>query len=374
MEDNLNLPNQIGKYQYKGAINSGAFSAVKLVQNVETKEFFACKIIPRKRILSTNLQERFEIEIRIDQQLHHPGIVQIVDLLKDENNFYVIMEFCPNGDFFEFIIDNQKLPEKIAAYYIRQVLETLKYVHSFGIAHRDLKPENLLLDHENNLKISDFGLSRYVNKQGLVDTPCGSPCYASPECLSGQAYDGCKSDIWSCGVILFAALTGKLPWTKRNQQQLFEQIKKGDYKIPDFLSPEAQSFLSGLLTVDCNKRMTIEQALKHPWMKGIKAPKNYSYLQPPHFVSLKQVDKFFDNEVDTDIPKIPEPKSSRQQSYSETVRSISVKTRKLPPIKSRNSIVSESQKARKPVSKLITNPKPLTRLNSSWNKITRIRK
>ena len=326
--DDFVFPKQIGKYLFKGAINSGAFSAVKLVQNLETKEFFACKIIPRKRILSTNLQERFEVEIRIDQQLHHPGIVQIVDLMKDENNFYVIMEFCPKGDFFEFIIDNKKLPEKIAAYYIRQVLETLKYVHSFGIAHRDLKPENLLLDQDNNIKISDFGLSRYVNKQGLVDTPCGSPCYASPECLSGQSYDGCKSDIWSCGVILFAALTGNLPWTKRNQQQLFEQIKKGDYKIPDFLSEEGKSFLTGLLTVDYNKRMTIDEALKHPWMKGIKAPKKYTYLQPSHFVSLKQVDKFFDNEVDTDIPKIPEPKSSRQQSYSDTVRSISVTNRK----------------------------------------------
>ena len=361
----VKIPPTIGKYKFRGTIGEGAFSAVKLVVNMETNEYFAAKIIPRERVRSANLEERFETEIRIDQQLHHPGIVQIVDLLKDNENFYVMMEFCPNGDFFQFIVDSGKLQENVAAYFIRQVLQALKYVHSLGIAHRDLKPENLLLDSQNNLKISDFGLSRYVGQQGLVETPCGSPCYASPECLSGAPYDGCKSDIWSCGVILFAALTGQLPWTKRNQQQLFEQIKRGEYKVPNFVTPEGKDFLQGLMTVDLDKRLTIDQALNHPWMKQAPPQKANFRQQPVNIVSLKQVDRFFDAEVETDIPKVPEPKSTRQQTFMQTVQSISATKKKLPSLKSRvTNIESITMKPRRALSRVVQPSKPLSRIGS----------
>ena len=121
----VSTPKMLGKYQFRGTVGEGAFSIVKLVYNVETREFFACKVIPRSRIMSTSLEERFEAEIRIDQQLHHPGVVQIVDLLKTQENFYVMMEYCPNGDFFQFIVDNGKIPEKEAAYYMKQVLNQI---------------------------------------------------------------------------------------------------------------------------------------------------------------------------------------------------------------------------------------------------------
>jgi len=318
----VDAPNQIGNYQFRGNIGEGAFSIVKLAMNTETKEYFACKIISRQRLFSAQLESRFEVEIRIDQQLHHSGIVQIIDLLKDEKNFYVIMEFCPNGDFFQFIIDNGKLKESVAADYMRQIFDSLKYVHSFSIAHRDLKPENLLLDHNNQIKISDFGLSRYVGKNGLVDTPCGSPCYASPECLSGKSYDGCMSDIWSCGVILYAAMTGQLPWTKRNQQQLFDQIKRGEYTIPNYLTDNCRGFIRGLMTVDISKRLTIEQALEHPWLKTSESIKRPLIYKQPRLVSLKQVDRFFDvdNEIFGENNRINDdrPPTSRQKTFFET--------------------------------------------------------
>ncbi|EAX89772.1 CAMK family protein kinase [Trichomonas vaginalis G3] len=303
----------------------------------ETKQYYACKIIPKNRIVEANLDQRFEAEIRIDQQLHHPGIVQIVDLMKDNSNYYVVMEFCPNGDFFQFIIDNGTIPENIAAFSMKQTLEALQYVHRLGIAHRDLKPENLLLDAQNNIKISDFGLSRYVGQNGLVDTPCGSPCYASPECLSGMPYGGCASDIWSCGVILYAALTGQLPWTKRNQQQLFDQIRAGDYKVPENISDLAKDFLVGLMTVDPAKRFTIEQALNHEWLKI--APAGLSQQKaanPPKLVSLKAVDRFFDYDVDSpDCDVLDSPTTTRGQSFYTVVRELEPQTNKLPKIKTR---------------------------------------
>ncbi|EAY01731.1 CAMK family protein kinase [Trichomonas vaginalis G3] len=353
-------PQTLGNYIFKGSVGEGAFSIVKLVLNQKTKQYYACKVVPRDRLLASSLEERFEVEIRIDQQLHHPGIVQIVDLLKDKNNYYVVMEFCPNGDLFQFIVDNGRLTEDVGAFYMQQILEALKYVHSLGIAHRDLKPENLLLDANNNLKISDFGLSRYVDTNGLVNTPCGSPCYASPECLSGSAYEGCSSDVWSCGVILYAALTGQLPWTKRNQQQLFEQIKRGEYTIPNMLSDECRDFISRLMTVSTSKRMTIDEALKHPWMvKNAHGAVRVDLGEQPKLVSIKKVDKFFgvdNDEDDDDITTANDisPRTARQYSFQEASRVLS-----LPEGKAQAVLKMKQRASGMPVKPKIAKPKPL---------------
>ncbi|OHT07593.1 CAMK family protein kinase [Tritrichomonas foetus] len=298
------IPNRVDQYELRGVIGDGAFSVVKLAFNLNYQTFAACKIISRQKLAIHNLEARFENEIRILQQLHHPGVVGLYDMRKDENFYYVFEEFCPNGELFQFIVTRGRLSEEEAQLFIRQILETLQYVHNMGICHRDLKPENLLLDTNGNIKISDFGLSRFVGCTGIVETPCGSPCYASPECISGRPYDGRKSDIWSAGVICYAMVTGQLPWTKRNQQQLFDQIKKGDYTIPGYLSDNCRQFLAGMMTVDADRRLSIEEALTHQWMKS--APKSYDAGKPgTHFPSLKIVDQFFNREIsDSDFKNL----------------------------------------------------------------------
>lgn len=364
-------PPRLGPYQFRGVIGEGAFSVVKLVLHTISKQYYACKIVPRDRITSTSLEERFEVEIRINQQLHHPGVVQIVDLLRDELNYYIFMEFCPNGDFFQFIVDRQRISEKEAAGFMRQVFEALKFVHSLGIAHRDLKPENLLLDSSDRLKISDFGLSKFVGSSGLVNTPCGSPCYASPECLSGKPYNGCKSDIWSCGVILFAALTGQLPWTKRNQQQLFNQIKSGDYVVPSFLSPECTEFIQGLMCVDSNKRLTIDQALNHPFLKQVDD--DAVTVSPTlGIVSIKKVDNFFDNSEDLQLSAIVlnKQKSATWKTFKKTLRQIAEKSNnpsKLPMIRKSYSKKKNKCDKAEPQVKLSYSMKPKPQVNHSFS-------
>ena len=286
------IPNKIGAYRMRAVVGDGAFSVVKLVYNEETQTYYACKIVPRSQINTKALQDRFELEIRINQQLHHPGIVKLFDLLSDENNFYVIMEFCQSGELFQYIVDRGPLSEQDARPFVRQILECLEYIHRQNVTHRDLQPENLLLDQLGRVKLSDFGLSRFLGKDGLVETPCGSPCYASPECISGAPYDGKTTDVWSVGVILYAMLTGQLPWTKRNQAQLFAQIKRGEYTIPEYLTEPCRSFISGLMTVDNRKRLTIQQAYAHEWLSGV--PQQYpEYEAPTRIVSLRVVDRFF---------------------------------------------------------------------------------
>jgi serine/threonine protein kinase len=162
------------------------------------------------------------------------------------------------------------LTEDEAKVYLLQILDALNYIHQKDIIHRDLKPENILFDQFGRLKIGDFGLSHFSAIGNLVNTPCGSPCYASPELLSGHPYDGRTNDIWSVGVILFAMVTGQLPWTKRNQIELFNQIRRGEYRIPPFLSGNCSNLIQRLLTVNPSERITLSQALKHPFLANVQ--------------------------------------------------------------------------------------------------------
>ena len=308
----VRAPNQIGPYFLRGVIGEGAFSVVKLAYLQSEQKYYACKIVPRSRINTPSLEQRFEVEIRISQQMHHPGVVQLVDVLQDANNYYIVMEFCPNGELFQYIVDRKRLKEDEARNLIYQIFDTIRYIHTINVAHRDLKPENILLDQFGHLKISDFGLSKFVEpKNCLVSTPCGSPCYASPECISGKPYNGKTNDIWSCGVILFAMVTGQLPWTKRNQAQLFEQIKKGEYRVPEYLSRNCQNLIKGLLCVDTKARLTVQQAMAHPWFQP-KPPQLPSEISSIKIVSLRKIDLFFNRVVTCDISEtdgVPKNKS-----------------------------------------------------------------
>ena len=321
----VKAPQKIGPYTLRGTVGDGAFSVVKLAYNEELSQYFACKIVPKSRLSTHHLEKRFEVEIRINQQMHHPGVVGLVDILKDAQNYYVIMEFCPNGELFQYIVDHGRLSEEESKPKIRQILETLAYIQSMNVTHRDLKPENILLDQYGQLKISDFGLSRFLDSNGLANTPCGSPCYASPECISGKPYDGKTTDVWSCGVILYAMVTGQLPWTKRNQTQLFEQIRHGEYTIPSYISYQCADFIRGLMTVDCKKRLTIEQAFKHPFLAATP-PFNYQLSGITCFVSIKRVDEFFGTDGETTVPKIGTPlkrtNSQDQTSFGESVKQL----------------------------------------------------
>ncbi|OHS94288.1 CAMK family protein kinase [Tritrichomonas foetus] len=266
MKTTVVCPNKIGPYQLRDTIGSGAFAVVKLAYLPENKKYYACKIIAKQRLERMKDKTRFEQEIRIQQQMRHSHIVQLVDLFKDTLNYYVVIEFCPNGDLFAKIVANKKLTEEQAQIYFRQIIEGLAYIHSMNVAHRDLKPENILLDENGLIKISDFGLSKYLGNNGLTGTSCGSPCYAAPEVISGQTYDPKKSDMWSCGVILYAMVTGQLPWTKRNQQQLYHQIKKASFNIPSYVSSKCSDLINKLINVNPLTRYTTEDVLEHPFM------------------------------------------------------------------------------------------------------------
>lgn len=176
-----------------------------------------------------------------------------------------MMEYARGGELFEHIVHRKRLREKEAAKFLHQIISGIEYLHKLGICHRDLKPENLLMDDYNNIKIVDFGLSNTYKNGELLKTACGSPCYAAPEMIAGKRYQGLMSDIWSCGVILFAMVCGYLPFEDPNTNLLYKKILNADYQIPQFVSPECKELMQKILNTDPINRIRIEDIRKHQW-------------------------------------------------------------------------------------------------------------
>lgn len=134
-----------------------------------------------------------------------------------------------------------------------------------------MKPENLLLDANNNMKIADFGMGTVQFDGDLLKTSCGSPHYASPEVVRGNTYTGVEADVWSCGVILYALLTGKLPFDDDNIRVLLGKVKLGQFSIPPYLPPGARDLIQRMLTVDPDQRISLDEVKRHPWYLSNKA-------------------------------------------------------------------------------------------------------
>jgi 5'-AMP-activated protein kinase catalytic alpha subunit len=231
------------------------------------------------------------------------------EIKEDEENTYLIMEFCEKGELFNYIVDKQKLEEWEAAYFYYQLINGLECIHYNGVVHRDLKPENLLISKGKILKIIDFGLSNYFDKIHLLSTPCGSPCYASPEMVSGRKYEGFLIDIWSTGIILFAMLCGYLPFEDPDNEILFKKIYQCDVEYPDDLSDDSVDLMNKILVNDPEERITIPDIKEHPfYLKGKRKFK----AQHPDLVKEVEIDyakieKQKEKEKNKNI-KIEEPK------------------------------------------------------------------
>jgi len=258
-------------YDLKDELGKGAFSIVKLAINKKTGEKVAVKIIDKTQASAEADEKRLRTEVEILKKVKHPNIVCLKDLYDTPQNLYLVMELVTGGELFDKIVEKGQYSEKEAAVSVKKILSSVDYLHSVNIAHRDLKPENLLLrgDDETDVMLSDFGLSKIISQDKMMETACGTPYYVAPEVLSAQGYDK-EVDLWSTGVITYLLLCGFPPFYGDTLPEVFEQIMKADFDFPDpywtDVSKEAKDFISKLLVVDSKKRMTAKQAMTHPWI------------------------------------------------------------------------------------------------------------
>ncbi|KAI8086385.1 uncharacterized protein BX664DRAFT_282272 [Halteromyces radiatus] len=258
----------IGDYYVGKTLGKGASGRVKLGIHRHTGEQVAIKIISKAHLAANPaIEKAVRREIAIMKLIQHPNVMALIDVIDDPNSsdLNLILEYVQGGELFEYLVSKGRLSDSEARRHFQQIILGLDFCHHHLICHRDLKPENLLLDSTNNIKIADFGMASLQPAGSMLETSCGSPHYASPEIVAGMPYNGSASDIWSCGVILYALLTGHLPFDDENIRQLLKKVKAGKYTMPDDISRNAQDLIRRILVVDPSKRLTMDQIMAHPW-------------------------------------------------------------------------------------------------------------
>ena len=285
-QNNRTLNNlMIGDFKIGTKLGQGTFSKVCQGIHMPTGEKVAIKIMSKDQIKEKSDQIRIEKEINIQKKLHHQNIVQQYAIIETKTTIYIISEYCSGGELFDYIVSKRKLYEVEACRIYQQLISGLEYLHKQRICHRDLKPENLLFDSKHILKIADFGLSNDYHK-GKLSTPCGSPCYAAPEMVTGKKYSGSSVDIWSSGIVLYTMVCGFLPFEDDNQNILFGKIAKGLFSLPSFLSASCKDLLKKILVTDPKKRYGFEEIKHHTWFMSVNnvMGKNIFFNSPGIFI------------------------------------------------------------------------------------------
>ncbi len=271
-------PKNIGPWIIGECVGKGASGRVKIAKHKVTGQFAAVKILPLAPLVNSRAslatqqakteKQRLGIdrEITMMKLMNHPNILRIYDVYEGKKELFLVLEYVEGGELFDFLVNRGRLHSHEALTFFRQIVYGLNYAHTFSIIHRDLKPENILIASLSPpvIKIADWGMAAFAPPSLQLETSCGSPHYASPEIVNGERYQGNATDIWSCGVILFALLTGRLPFDDKNVKNLLNKVKSGKFDMPQWLDPLAQDLLSRMLVVDVSRRITVSQVSSHP--------------------------------------------------------------------------------------------------------------
>ncbi|KAI5122647.1 hypothetical protein M0805_007910 [Coniferiporia weirii] len=268
---------KFGPYLLLQTLGEGEFGKVKLGLHSQWGEEVAVKLIRRGNIDTAVRMSKVEREIEVLRTIKHPNIVRLYDVIETDKYIGIILEYASGGELFDHILAHRYLKERDACKLFAQLISGVWYIHQKKIVHRDLKLENLLLDRHRNVIITDFGFAnRFEHRSDdLMQTSCGSPCYAAPELVISEGlYVGSAVDIWSCGVILYAMLAGYLPFDDDpanpdgdNINLLYRYIVNTPLTFPDYVSSDARDLLSVMLVPDPAHRADLKAIMAHHWLK-----------------------------------------------------------------------------------------------------------
>ena len=301
---------KLGPFKLLNQLGKGKFATVSLGVHEELKEYVAIKQL-KKSELNTNIL--LSKEIKIQKVLFHPYITKMYCVIEKEENIFIISEYCSKGDIFKILIESEKgfFQESYSCKIFQQILSSLEYLHNNNICHRDIKLENILIDEYGDAKLSDFGLSKKYEKNGLLKTICGSPIYAAPEMLKGGPYKGSGIDIWSLGVCLYCMVCGEFPFNEDDMKNLVYKITRGIYTLPDHVSPLFKDLIKNILEINPEKRITIEEIKNHEWTNSF----GFNYLKSPGVL----LDEYY---LPIDIDLIKEIESEKAEKMKEIIEDI----------------------------------------------------
>lgn len=286
------------RYEIVGNLGPGTAGVgkVKVARDLQDDTLVAVKIAERSG--DGNEEDIIEHGVRALQALDSPYVLRVLDVLRDDERTCIVSEYLPNGELFEIIADAGALDEASARVYFREIMEGLDHCHRSGVCHRDIKPENILVDEDGHLKLAGFSCA-VMREAGEDPTACVSPSppvprpsdrstafvggsgecplprrattnlgtvqYAAPEVFMQETHNGFVADVWSCGVVLFVMLAGYLPFTGDTDEDAMRAVVKGEFTVPDNVSPEAAELLSHMLCVNPENRWPIAQIMASPW-------------------------------------------------------------------------------------------------------------
>ncbi|KAL5125201.1 CBL-interacting serine/threonine-protein kinase 10 [Glycine soja] len=267
MENTSNILMQ--KYELGRLLGQGTFAKVYYARSTITNQSVAVKVIDKDKVIKNGQADHIKREISVMRLIKHPNVIELFEVMATKSKIYFVMEYAKGGELFKKVAKG-KLKEEVAHKYFRQLVSAVDFCHSRGVYHRDIKPENILLDENENLKVSDFGLSALAESKrqdGLLHTTCGTPAYVAPEVIKRKGYDGAKADIWSCGVVLFVLLAGYFPFHDPNMMEMYRKISKAEFKCPSWFPQGVQRLLRKMLDPNPETRISIDKVKQCSWFR-----------------------------------------------------------------------------------------------------------
>lgn len=260
-------PTILHDYIIQSPIGCGAFAKVFMAIHNQTGSRVAIKMISKSAEVQNGQYKPFiQKEVNIMKRVRHPYIADLYEVIQEGENIFIVMEYAHNGNLLNYINHYGPFKEEDAQPVFAQLVIVMKFLQlKCNVAHRDIKAENILFDINKNIRLIDFGLSKTPDTNQIMDTQCGSPSYASPELIMGQKYTF-ATDIWSMGVVLYAMMTGHLPFIETNFTRLAHMVIFKEIEFPPNISPNLSDILHRMLDKNPATRITIEELSMHPWI------------------------------------------------------------------------------------------------------------
>jgi Serine/threonine protein kinase len=261
---------KVGNYELDKKIGEGNYGVVYLGKNLISQEPIAGKSIPMKNP-NSKLLKQMETEIKVLKSSDCPFIIKLHDVLKTQNNIYLIMEYCEGGDLENYVKVHGKVEENIAKRWLSQLVESFIYLQEKGIMHRDIKLANILLSKQDDtisdIRVADFGFARFLNENSFAATQLGTPLFMAPEIFNNEHYSF-KADVWSLGILSYEILTGGPVFCCRTLAQL-KKLQQEEIKFPEYLSENATSLIKNMLNYNHQERPSFQQLRGHPFFREI---------------------------------------------------------------------------------------------------------